>query len=153
MTFDELLPLMDSPQTLSDLQKASDQETYGPIKASIQILTIFADSYDENQPQADLLTFKKASNLLIEAFILPLIIECSCLKNKNQIDLTAQETIKQETNNRLLCKWWMVYLTILSDTHTAKKNQPKWNLGSEVWFNIEENKMLMESFNLIDIYT
>jgi len=125
------------------LMKSTSIGTFDFLKNTMSLLTTLCDLEVKFSHQSILSNLKEVVKGLIEIMIDPLV---SDLKKSQTIAATPED----ETKAQILSKWWLTYLSLLTQAFEIKKRQALWGSSKMNWFLPEECKALKESLEALE---
>ena len=112
-------------------------------------MTTLADYENYYENTSSLKFFKKACEIINEAFVKPLLDVCVNHQNKLKEENKKEENDPYEKEIKepeILAKWWVNYLSILQETYNQKKDCVGWKEHPlQTWFPLTERNLLKES--------
>jgi len=143
--YSELVPLIKDNSILSQLKvlKSTSNGNFDLLKKTISLLTCLCDLDNKFASQSNLSNLKEVSKGVVQIMIDPLI---SDLKKS----INRKATLEDENKAQVLSKWWLTFLSLITQTFHIKKNQAQWGSEKKIWFMEEDSKVFQDSLDALE---
>ena len=113
--------------------------TYDCIKSTQSLLSFAADFPEDFPEEATFSLFKQLCHTLLKTIVPSLMLEC-------------EKSGDDETNKKaeVLAKWWITYLTVLSEAYNKKETMWTDENTKELWFDPLEESLLIDSLKALE---
>ena len=147
--FSEIIQALKKPEltrtTCEELRKLPNLQNFSSLKDSLAILTVIADHENVYPLEASLQTLKEACKILQNGLLRHILDELvqvrrMSVNHEGQEDPDAR---KKEIQAKFVAKWWVSYLSLISESFHLKQKQ--WGSNLDQWVTDEELELLKQT--------